>query len=259
MTNQFSYTIENWKSMSVADRLSAVDDLVFYADTNHKALQILHELFFQEINGDGDAEVMDALVSAITRLMDPKLAEQLNDQISKTLGFDVSKLLGINQSKTKITNDQDSAGTASATKKCHTRKTRKKIANDQAQENHSDVDVFQEDLKQDGKKLTSTAAKTREDKKTLEKQKSDDKSPKLVQETVLELVENEKGAMVLREVGQTDALVSIEFSKQVKDMLGVDMRVVGQAMIQAAIASVVQRQANFWHANVFDEEPVHYS
>ncbi|WP_227543386.1 hypothetical protein [Moraxella cuniculi] len=79
------------------------------------------------------------------------------------------------------------------------------------------------------------------------------------QEALLEFMEEESGAMILREVGKSDPLVSIEFSEQVKDMLGGDVHLVAQAMIHAAISSVVQRQANFWHAHIYDEEPVHYS
>lgn len=112
-----------------------------------------------------------------------------------------------------------------------------------------------------------------ENLKTQESQQSATEKPKprrsrkkvkkdgvLVQETMLEFAENKKGELILREVGSDDPpLVRIEFSDKVKDMLADDVRLVGQAMIHAAIASVVQRQSNFWHANVYDEEPKHYS
>lgn len=85
------------------------------------------------------------------------------------------------------------------------------------------------------------------------------KKPEFAQETMLEFVEDENGTLVLREVNETESLVRIDFSDKVKNMLGDDYRLVGQAMIHAAIASVVQRQSGFYHAHIYDEEPQHYS
>ncbi|WP_019671861.1 hypothetical protein [Psychrobacter lutiphocae] len=81
-----------------------------------------------------------------------------------------------------------------------------------------------------------------------------------VQETVLELVENDQGQIVLRDAADTDEpLVTIDFSSKVKDILGSDAQFIGHKMIHAAIQEVMQRQVSLWHANVFDEEPEHFS
>ena len=47
MTNQISQTIENWQTMSIAECLSFVDDLVYHASDSDEedTLSILHELF----------------------------------------------------------------------------------------------------------------------------------------------------------------------------------------------------------------------
>ncbi len=92
-------------------------------------------------------------------------------------------------------------------------------------------------------------------------QKSE-KTPKHPQETLLEFVEEDSGKLVLREAKNTDeVLVSIDFSEKVKTMLGddIDLRYIGEHMIQAAFAAVMKQQLARWHANVLDEEPVHYS
>lgn len=68
MTNQISQTIENWQTMSIAECLSFVDDLIFHASDEEETLAILHELFFQEVNGRGDETLIDALASAILSL-----------------------------------------------------------------------------------------------------------------------------------------------------------------------------------------------
>ena len=77
---------------------------------------------------------------------------------------------------------------------------------------------------------------------------------------MLEFVEQEDGKMVLRTASDDgETLVSIEFSDKVKDMLGDDAQVIGQHMIHAAIQTLMQKQLSQWHANVYDEEPTHYS
>ncbi|OOR92666.1 hypothetical protein B0181_01525 [Moraxella caviae] len=81
-----------------------------------------------------------------------------------------------------------------------------------------------------------------------------------IQEALLEFVEQEDGVMVLRDTkSQDDPLVTISFSPKVKEMVGGDVAFIGQQMIHAAVASVMQRQMNFWHAHIYDEEPEHYS
>ena len=80
------------------------------------------------------------------------------------------------------------------------------------------------------------------------------------QEAILELVENEKGQIVLRDsVESEDPLVTITFSEKVKDMLGGEAQYIGHKMIHAAVQSIMQKQVSQWHANVYDEEPEHYS
>lgn len=233
MTNQISQTIENWQTMSIAECLSFVDDLVYHASDSDEedTLSILHELFFQEVNGRGDETLIDALASAIAQFMDPATVEELAQQVERTLGVDLARLSKLARSQRLNAQVQASDGE-------HRPKHRQRKQQDQ------------EDL--DTKERISQL-----------RHASKSKKPKdgFVQETLLEFIEESSGVMILREVGHDhdEPLVSITFSEQVQDMLGADARVVGQAMIHAAIASVVQRQSNFWHAHVYDEEPAHYS
>ena len=94
MTNQISQTIENWQTMSIAECLSFVDDLVYHASDSDEedTLSILHELFFQEINGRGDETLIDALASAISQFMDSATVEELAQQVERTLGVDLARL-----------------------------------------------------------------------------------------------------------------------------------------------------------------------
>lgn len=81
----------------------------------------------------------------------------------------------------------------------------------------------------------------------------------MAKETMLELVEND-GKLVLRPVNSDEEpLLSIEFSDQVKEMLGGDTHYIGQHMIHAAIQGFMHKQVSRWHAHVYDEEPAHYS
>lgn len=233
MTNQISQTIENWQTMSIAECLSFVDDLVYHASDSDEedTLSILHELFFQEVNGRGDETLIDALASAIAQFMDPATVEELAQQVERTLGVDLARLSKLARSQRLNAQVQASDGE-------HRPKRRQRKQQDQ------------EELG------------TKERVSQL-RHASKSKKPKdgFVQETLLEFIEESSGVMILREVGHDydEPLVSITFSEQVQDMLGADARMVGQAMIHAAIASVVQRQSNFWHAHVYDEEPAHYS
>lgn len=233
MTNQISQTIENWQTMSIAECLSFVDDLVYHASDSDEedTLSILHELFFQEVNGRGDETLIDALASAIAQFMDPATVEELAQQVERTLGVDLARL-------SKLARSQRSNAQVQASDGEHRPKRRQRKQQDQ-----------------EGLGTKERASRLRHASKS--------KKPKdgFVQETLLEFIEESSGVMILREVGHDhdEPLVSITFSEQVQDMLGADARVVGQAMIHAAIASVVQRQSNFWHAHVYDEEPAHYS
>lgn len=81
-----------------------------------------------------------------------------------------------------------------------------------------------------------------------------------VSEVLLEFIQEESGKLVLRESRNKDEiLVTIDFSDRIKHMLGDDTQFIGEHMIQAAMAAVINRQMDHWHAQVYDEEPVHYS
>lgn len=79
-------------------------------------------------------------------------------------------------------------------------------------------------------------------------------------EAILEFVEVESGSLVLREVGTDEALVSIAFADKVKDMVGAEhIQSIGQHMISAAIATVMEHQMRQYHAHVYDEAPKRFS
>lgn len=81
-----------------------------------------------------------------------------------------------------------------------------------------------------------------------------------VEAMMLEFVQQDDGKMVLRPSNEeAEALVSIEFSDKVKELLGEDTQLIGQSMIHAAIQTLMHKQLSQWHANVYDEEPMHYS
>lgn len=91
-------------------------------------------------------------------------------------------------------------------------------------------------------------------------QENPQKKDRFIQETLLEFVQVDDGKLVLREAkNQDEVLVSIDFSEKIKDMLGEDARYIGEHMIHAAMAAVMHRQVDRWHAMIHDEEPVHYS
>lgn len=79
-------------------------------------------------------------------------------------------------------------------------------------------------------------------------------------ETTLELVESEDGRLLLRDAEQDDeALMTIDFSEKLKELLASDTQAIGQHMIHAAIQVIMQKQMSQWHAHVYDKEPTHYS
>lgn len=234
MTNQISHALENWQTMSIAERLSFVDDLMYHASDDDETLTLLHELFFKEVNTRADEEVIDALAMAISQCMDPQMVTQLAERIGQTLGFDFS--------------DEVSDGLA------------RRITGHQANADHdTDQAANTPKTRRTAKSAVDETEAVNKPKRRRQPKGKSTKQGEFVQETLLEFIEEPSGAMTLREVGNDEPLVSIAFSAQVKDMLGDDVRMVGQAMIHAAISSVVQRQSNFWHAHVYDEEPAHYS
>lgn len=80
------------------------------------------------------------------------------------------------------------------------------------------------------------------------------------QETVLELVQLEDGALALRGA-DTDKqpLVKIEFNEDVRRLLGETTGLVAQHMVQAAIFGVMEYQANKLAAHIVDHKPQFYS
>ncbi|MDO4897041.1 MAG: helix-turn-helix domain-containing protein [Moraxella sp.] len=82
----------------------------------------------------------------------------------------------------------------------------------------------------------------------------------IAKEAMLEFVEQENGVFVLKEMGGDDVWVSIDFADKLKEMLGKEtLQAVGQHMIQAGIASFMERQMRQYHAHVYDETPQHFS
>lgn len=76
------------------------------------------------------------------------------------------------------------------------------------------------------------------------------------QEAVLELVQLEDGELALRNAGsESDPLVKIQFNEEVRTLLGENMAVVAQNMIQAALVCLLEKQVNEWQAEVVDEKP----
>lgn len=80
-------------------------------------------------------------------------------------------------------------------------------------------------------------------------------------ETLLEFIQLENGKMVLRPAHNPEEqpLLSIEFSDEIKDILGSDIHLVGHNMVQVAIQTFMHKQMANYHAHVYDEEPVRFS
>ena len=80
------------------------------------------------------------------------------------------------------------------------------------------------------------------------------------QEAILELVQLEGGELALRNAGsENELLVKIQFSEEVKAILGDQTPLVAQHMIQAALFGLLEKQMNQWQAEVVDEKPKHLS
>ncbi|WP_334456602.1 hypothetical protein [Acinetobacter nosocomialis] len=76
------------------------------------------------------------------------------------------------------------------------------------------------------------------------------------QEAVLELVQLEGGELALRNAGsEKEPLVKIQFSDELKEILGEQTPIVAQHMIQAALSGLLEKQVNEWQAEVVDEQP----
>jgi len=80
------------------------------------------------------------------------------------------------------------------------------------------------------------------------------------QEVILELVQLEGGELALRNAGsEADPLVTIQFNQDVKTILGDQMPMIAQQMIQAALFALMEKQSNQSSAEVLDEVPQYLS
>ncbi|MAK31456.1 hypothetical protein [Acinetobacter sp.] len=80
------------------------------------------------------------------------------------------------------------------------------------------------------------------------------------QEAILELVQLEGGELALRNAdSEQEPLVKIQFSDEVKALLGDQTALVAQHMIQAALFGLLEKQVNQLHAEVVDEQPQYLS
>ena len=80
------------------------------------------------------------------------------------------------------------------------------------------------------------------------------------QEASLELVQLEGGELALRNAGsEKEPLVTIQFNEELRNILGDQMSVIAQQMIQAALFGLLEKQVDEWHAEVVDEKPKYMS
>ena len=80
------------------------------------------------------------------------------------------------------------------------------------------------------------------------------------QEAILELVQLEGGELALRNAGsEKEPLVKIQFNDEVKMLLGDQMPVIAQHMVQAALYALMEKQVNELHAEIVDEQPQYLS
>ncbi|MDY6449248.1 hypothetical protein SKM54_12160 [Acinetobacter faecalis] len=80
------------------------------------------------------------------------------------------------------------------------------------------------------------------------------------QEAILELVQLEGGELALRNAGSENPLVKIQFNDEVRALLGDQIPVVAQHMIQAALFALMEKQSNeFDETAVVDEKPKYLS
>lgn len=74
-------------------------------------------------------------------------------------------------------------------------------------------------------------------------------------EAVLELVQLEGGELALRNAGSEEPLVKIQFNDEVREILGEQMQIVAQHMVQAALFALMDKQVSELEAVVVDEQP----
>lgn len=220
--------LARWHELDAAGRLDLLENLMNDETLDDETVAAIQALFFEEMTTMAQDE-MDALLNELlTRAEPPKKRRSRKTAAKADAAVDEA-----------AAKDSKNGDAEQAVKPKRRRKTAQQAQPEKLDEAY-DVD----------------------DEKPKRKRRSRKKKPSegFAQETMLELAEVREGMLILREMGADDEpLVRIEFSEKVRNMLGDDVRVIGQAMIHAAIASVVQHQAGNYHAHVFDEEPVHYS
>ena len=80
------------------------------------------------------------------------------------------------------------------------------------------------------------------------------------QEAILELVQLEGGELALRNAGsEKEPLVKIQFNDEVMKLLGDEMPVIAQHMVQAALFANMEKQVNELQAEIVDEQPQYFS
>ena len=80
------------------------------------------------------------------------------------------------------------------------------------------------------------------------------------QEAILELVQLEGGELALRNAGsEKEPLVKIQFNDEVMKLLGDEMPVIAQHMVQAALFAIMEKQINELQAEIVDEQPQYFS
>lgn len=80
------------------------------------------------------------------------------------------------------------------------------------------------------------------------------------QEVVLELVQLEGGELALRNAGsETEPLVTIQFSQDIKTILGDQTPVLAQHMIQAALFALMEKHTHKAEVEVIEETPRYLS
>ena len=80
------------------------------------------------------------------------------------------------------------------------------------------------------------------------------------QEAILELVQLEGGELALRNAGsEREPLVKIQFNDEVMKLLGDEMPVIAQHMVQAALFAIMEKQVSELQAEIVDEQPQYFS
>ena len=80
------------------------------------------------------------------------------------------------------------------------------------------------------------------------------------QDAILELVQLDSGELALRNAGShTQPLLTIQFNDEVKQLLGDQVPVIAQHMIQAALYGLLEKEVNEMQAEALDEKPQYLS